>query len=112
MTNFFGAIDGVVANASIVIDRPAGSAHPRYPEVLYPVDYGYLDVTTAADGDGIDVFVGSAREAGVVGVAVTIDANKRDAEIKVLLDCSDGEIDSVFTLLADQLRLGVEILRR
>jgi len=29
-----------VLESEIVIDRPKGSHHPRYPEIVYPVDYG------------------------------------------------------------------------
>ena len=53
--DFWRALDALVAGSEIVIDRPRGSAHPRYPDVIYPLDYGYLAGTRAADGDGIDV---------------------------------------------------------
>ncbi|WP_322755272.1 hypothetical protein [Frankia sp. Cas3] len=43
------------------------------PEAVYPVDYGYLGGTVAADGDGVDVFCGSAVGAGVVGFLVRAD---------------------------------------
>lgn len=112
MNPFFAALDDLVRTSSITIDRPAGSSHPRYAEIVYPIDYGFLDATTAADGGGIDVFVGSARDAGVVAAAITIDRNKRDAEIKVMIDCTEDEIEAVHSLLGERLNLGVEILRR
>ena len=40
----------------IVIDRPDGEAHPLYPDMIYPCDYGHIPGTTAADGHGIDAF--------------------------------------------------------
>ncbi|MDI9915423.1 inorganic diphosphatase [Rhodococcus sp. IEGM 1379] len=46
--------------SNIVIDRLKGIAHPRIPHFMYPVDYGYLAATISGDGDGIDVFVGTA----------------------------------------------------
>jgi inorganic pyrophosphatase len=112
VTDFFAACDDLLAGSSVVVDRPAGTAHPQHPEVIYPVDYGYLQGTTAGDGDEIDVFVGSELGAGVVGVAFTIDPNKRDAEVKVLTDCSETEIETIRRLLDGHLGLGVQVLRR
>lgn len=85
---FWQAIDELVATSELVIDRPQGRPHPRRPELIYPYDYGYLAGTTAGDGQGIDVWVGSGTGLGVTGVACTIDLFKRDAEIKILLHCT------------------------
>lgn len=41
----------------IVIDRALGSQHPRHPNLVYEVNYGYIPGTTAADGHPIDVYV-------------------------------------------------------
>ena len=32
------------------IDRPLGSAHPRHKEMIYPINYGYVDGVFADDG--------------------------------------------------------------
>lgn len=39
------------------IDRPLGSPHPKYPDTVYPVNYGYVEGVTAADGKEQDVYV-------------------------------------------------------
>lgn len=88
---FWTHLDQLVTNSRIVIDRPKGSAHPRYPAMIYPVDYGYLDGTTAADGSGIDIWVGSTDAVHPDAIVCTVDLLKRDAEIKILLGCSDDE---------------------
>jgi inorganic pyrophosphatase len=67
----------------VVIDRAKGSAHPRYPGWIYPVDYGYIPETVGGDGAEVDVFVGSAST-GLVGVIVTRDRQKDDQELKLL----------------------------
>jgi 8-oxo-dGTP pyrophosphatase MutT (NUDIX family) len=41
----------------IVIDRPMGSAHPQFPELIYPVNYGYIPGTEGGDGEEIDVYL-------------------------------------------------------
>ena len=52
---FWAALDELVSKSEIVIDRPKGSAHPRFPDFIYRVDYGYLKDTASMDGAGIDV---------------------------------------------------------
>ena len=39
------------------IDRPLGSAHPRHPEMIYPINYGYVSDVFAGDGAEQDVYV-------------------------------------------------------
>lgn len=109
---YFSALDQLVRKAPLRIDRPRGSAHPRFPEVVYPVDYGYLEDTAGGDGEGVDVFRGSADGAGVVGVALTADLTKRDVEVKVLLACSEDEIDLIEHFLHERLRLNAAVVRR
>ena len=89
---FFQALDTLVAEHELVIDRPAGSVHPRFESFIYPLDYGCLRGTSSADGGGIDVWRGTAAGAGVVAVEVIVDLLKRDSEIKILLDCTEDEI--------------------
>ena len=42
---------------SCVIDRPLGSTHPDFPEMIYPVNYGYAEGVTGGDGEPQDVYV-------------------------------------------------------
>ena len=39
------------------VDRPLGTSHPRYPEMIYPINYGYVDGVFAGDGAEQDVYV-------------------------------------------------------
>ena len=93
-SDFFEGLDQLVAESKIIIDRPKGSRHPRYPEYIYPLDYGYLENTTAMDGDGIDVWVGTDGNA-VDAVACTVDLLKRDCEIKIFVGCTEAEKQQV-----------------
>lgn len=62
---FWNALDTLVAESEIRIDRPGGSAHPRYPEFIYPVNYGYLKNTTSMDRGGIDIWLGSVPDSNM-----------------------------------------------
>ena len=39
-----------------------GTTHPKFPNFVYQVDYGYLKDTSSMDGAGIDVWVGSSEK--------------------------------------------------
>ncbi len=39
------------------IDRQLGSSHPRYPNMIYPVNYGYVEDVWAEDGEKQDVYL-------------------------------------------------------
>ena len=96
-TSFWHALAHLAANNSIVIDRPKGSPHPRYPEVIYPLDYGYLEGTTSADGDGTDVWLGSLNtiDKTLTGILCTFDTLKHDAEIKLLIWCTGEDLQLI-----------------
>ena len=34
-----------------IIDRPLGSCHPQFPNMVYPINYGYVEGIIAGDGD-------------------------------------------------------------
>ena len=84
------AIDELVSNSEIVIDRPRGSAHPRFPNFIYKVDYGYLKDTASMDGGGIDVWVGSG-EKKIDAIMCIVDLRKKGSEIKILVGCTEEE---------------------
>lgn len=96
---FWDYLQRLVETNKIVIDRPAGSTHPRYERGKYPVDYGYLEGTTAIDGGGVDIWVGSLQERRVVGIVCTVDLFKRDTELKILIDCKDDEIAAIMNYI-------------
>jgi len=75
----------------VTIDRPTGTAHPDYPSIRYPLDYGYIPNTTGPDGEPVDVFVGS-EAFGLVGTLLTVDYRRGDRELKLLYDCTPAEV--------------------
>lgn len=87
---FWRALDALADGSEIAIDRPKGSAHPRFPGFIYPVDYGYLKDTASMDGEGIDVWLGSG-ERRLDAIVCTVDLMKRDSEIKLLIGCTEEE---------------------
>jgi inorganic pyrophosphatase len=89
--DYWQALDQLVRSSDIIIDRPAKSSHPKFENIVYPFDYGYLDGSTGGDGEGVDVWV-SGRENRVTGVVTTVDLFKTDAEVKLLLGFTESEM--------------------
>lgn len=87
---FWNALDELISSSEIIIDRPKGTVHPKYPNFIYRVNYGYLKNTTSMDGAGIDVWVGTGDKK-VDAVMCTVDLMKKDSEIKVLIGCTEEE---------------------
>lgn len=83
--------DAIIRERGITIDRPRGATHPDWPEIVYPIDYGFINGTKASDGHEVDIFVGTA-ETGLVAAVFTRDHRKRDRECKFLVDCTPEEI--------------------
>jgi len=93
--HFWAYLEKLVSTSEVVLDRPSGSQHPRYPAIVYPLDYGYLKNTRSGDGDGTDVWVGSGAEREITGIVCSVDLAQRDTEIKILLGCTPDDIDII-----------------
>lgn len=87
----WAAWEALIRKAGVTIDRPRESRHPRFPEIVYPLDYGYVNDTIGTDGVEIDIFVGSAAN-GLIGLLATADHRQGDREIKFLYNCSREEV--------------------
>ncbi len=108
---FWKALDELVDNSEIIIDRPKGTSHPKYPDFLYRVDYGYLKGTSSMDGDGIDVWVGSG-EKKIDAIMCIVDLLKKDSEIKILIGCTEEEKKIIYeTHNETQFMKGILITR-
>ena len=108
---FWRALDQLLAASVIRLDRPKGSAHPRYPDLIYPVDYGYLENTQAMDGGGLDVWAGCLPEKALTAIICTVDLLKRDVEIKLLLGCTPQERETILRVHNADYQAGILIER-
>ncbi len=93
--DFWKALDKLANGSEIVIDRPKGTVHPKYPDFIYELDYGYLKDTSSMDGGGIDVWVGSG-EKRIDAIMCIVDLIKKDSEIKILIGCTEEEKATVY----------------
>lgn len=108
---FWTAIDKLVMESKIIIDRPKGTKHPRF-DFIYPLDYGYLENTSSMDGGGIDVWQGSLDAHLCNAVICTVDLLKKDSEIKLLLGCTEEEKEIAMRFHNDSAYMKGVMIRR
>ena len=81
------------------IDRPIGSHHPRFSDMVYPINYGYIEGMIAGDGQEQDVYVlGTDKPIEVFeGKVIAVYRRFNDVEDKwiVSLDGSDYSDDEI-----------------
>lgn len=74
---------------NVEIDRPIGTPHPKHPEIIYPINYGYIPNVYGGDGEELDVYVLGINERIEEGGSVTakiigIVYRKNDVEDKLV----------------------------
>lgn len=88
-------LDEVVRAGTVTVDRPKGRPHPKVAEYVYPLDYGFIEGTDGGDGEGIDIWLGDTEGLGVTALLCTFDPLKRNAEVKIVWNCDDQEIEAI-----------------
>ena len=41
----------------VMVDRPLGSYHPKYKDMFYPINYGFIEGVIAPDGEEQDAYI-------------------------------------------------------
>ncbi|WP_205623709.1 hypothetical protein [Desulfogranum japonicum] len=112
MMIFWARLDKLLRSTKPVIDRPKGSKHPKYPSIVYPLDYGFLEDTSGGDGNEIDIWCGSGDAAKLVAIVCTVDTMKNDTEIKLILGCTEEEIDIINQFHNDNQYMSGLVIKR
>ena len=69
----------------IEIDRPLGSTHPKHPDLIYPVNYGFIPGVFGGDGEEMDVYL----------LGVDKPVSKYSAQIIAIVHRLDDEEDKL-----------------
>jgi inorganic pyrophosphatase len=108
---FFETFEQMIRRHGITIDRPKGTAHPRFPGLIYPINYGYISNTQSQDGEGIDVFLGDGDGDSVAGIICSVDTVKGDSEVKVLYKCTEENIKTALKMMNNGPMRGILVRR-
>ena len=88
---------------TVTVDRPLGSYHPKYKDMYYPVNYGYIEEIMAPDGEEQDAYILGVNEPvdKFTGKIIAIVHRKDDVEEKWVV-VPDG-------MMVSKMRLGQQI---
>lgn len=69
---------------TVIVDRPLGSYHPKYKDIYYPVNYGYIEGIMAPDGEEQDAYIIGINESisSFTGKVIAIIHRQDDIEEK------------------------------
>lgn len=83
----------------VIVDRPLGSTHPNFPQIKYPINYGFIPNTSAGDGEEVDAYVLGVDQpiSEFEGQCIAAILRKDDNEFKLIVapdakSFSDDEI--------------------
>ena len=69
---------------TVTVDRPLGSVHPEHADLVYSVNYGYVDGIIGGDGDWQDAYILGVNEpvSTFTGVVIAVILREDDVETK------------------------------
>ena len=89
---------------TIYIDRPIGTRHPKYKDIVYSINYGYIKEIIAADNEYQDAYLLGVEETVEVykGEVYAIIERENDNEDKLIvvpknMDFSIEEIEEMIS---------------
>lgn len=98
----------------VTVDRQLGTSHPRFPNIIYPINYGYIDGTIGGDGMPIDAYIiDQSITKGLekyTGFVIAVVHRKNDKENKLIVSSKDA-YKAFFTNFSNVKKLKEEIYR-
>ena len=75
------------STVTVTVDRPMGSHHPDRTEMIYPINYGYIEGVIAGDGEEQDAYVLGVDKPvkSFYGVVIAVIHRANDVEDKVVV---------------------------
>ena len=69
----------------VIVDRPLGSKHPKH-DIIYPVNYGYVENVMGGDGEEQDVYLLGVDHpvSEYIATVIAIVHRKNDVEDKLV----------------------------
>ena len=94
---FWQKLDTLFLSSDLIINRPKGSTHPKYHNLVYPVNYGYLKEESLKDHIGC--YKGSVNTYSVTALVLCAEILKKDIEAKLLIGCTPEEEREILEFL-------------
>lgn len=88
---FWQKLDTLILSLDYKLIRSQGDIHPQYPNLVYPMEYGYLTDPDKEDSIVTRAFRGSLPNKRCDAIIVGIDILQKGMDIKCLIGCSEQE---------------------
>lgn len=72
---------------TVTVDRAMGTFHPNYPDMYYPINYGYIKGITTSDGEEQDAYILGGGEPVSEFAGKVIAIVHREDDIEVMQRC-------------------------
>ena len=74
-------------SVTVIVDRPLGTTHPNHKDIIYPVNYGYIENIFAGDGEEQDAYILGVDEKvnNFMGTVIAIIHRIDDVEDKLVV---------------------------
>lgn len=98
MSKYFEVLN-VGKKFKVTVDRKLGSRHPKHKEIIYPINYGYIEGLIGKDGEFQDAYILDADvpldeyEGLLIGVIIRLDDEETKWIIANRRDYTDQEIN-------------------
>ena len=78
----------------VIVDRPLGTYHPKYKDLFYSVNYGYVEGIIAADGEEQDAYILGVNEPikEFTGKVIAVIHRFDDVEEKLVVVPTDASL--------------------
>lgn len=96
---FWQKLDTLFLSSGFSIARKKGDIHPNFANLIYPVDYGHVDDTKSISGEGVSLYAGSLNRNKITAVIVAADILAKELDVKLLVGCTDEEVEEVLRFL-------------
>jgi len=95
-----GTLSLMGKSVTVTVDRPAGSVHPEHPDMIYPVNYGYIKGIPSGDGEWMDAYIPGSCEpiSEFCGIVSGVIHRFDDCDDKLIVTAPDT------VLTADEIR--------
>ncbi len=91
----------IPARVVVTIDRPLGSVHPKHSDIVYPINYGYVEGIPAGDGEWQDAYV--------LGVAESV--SRFEGPVIAVIHRLD-DVEDKWVVAPDGIRFSLEEIER
>ena len=109
---FWQKVDTLYLSSGFRQTRKKGDVHPVFKNLIYPTDYGHVADTKSVSGEGVSVYAGSLSRNVITALVVAADILAKELDVKVLVGCTDEEVDDVLRFLNETDYQKTVLIRR